>query len=58
MMNVKMSMAQITPETSLQPEKEDEWSILNCSLTFIGKKKEKEVLLIREDESAEQYKVR
>ena len=53
-----MSMSKMTPETSLQPEKEDEWSILNCNLTFLGKKKEKEVLLFREDESTEQHKVR
>jgi len=58
MMDAKMSMSKMTPETSLQPEKEDEWSILNCNLTFLGKKKEKEVLLFREDESTEQHKVR
>jgi len=58
MMNVKMSMAKITLDTSLQPEKEDEWSILNCRLSFLGTRKEKEVLLVREDESTEQHKVR
>lgn len=57
-MGAKMSMAKITPESSLQPEKEDEWSILNCELTFIGKKKEKDVLLIREDMSSEQHRVK
>jgi len=59
LMNDKMSKAKMTPDNSLQPEKEDEWSILNCKLSFIGNKsKEKEVLLVREDESVEQYKVR
>lgn len=52
-----MSIANISPENCLQPEKEDEYSILNCSLSFIGKK-EKEVILVRENESSEQYKIR
>lgn len=58
LMNDKMSMAKITSVNSLQPEKDEEWSILNCSLIFLGKTKEKEVMLIREDESTEQFKVR
>jgi len=57
MMNAKRSMAKITPDTSLQPEKEDEWSILDCELTFIGKK-EREVILRREDRTSEQYKMK
>lgn len=57
LMNNKESMAKITPDTCLQPEKEDEYSVLNCSLSFIGKK-EKDVILVREDESQEQFKVK
>ena len=52
-----MSIANISPENFLQPEKEDDYSILNCSLSFIGKK-EKEIILVRENESNEQYKIK
>ena len=58
LMSARMSMSKISFESSLQPEKEDEYSILNCSLSFIGNKKEKEVILVREDQSSETYKVR
>ena len=58
LMNARMSMSKISLDTALQPEKEDEYSILNWSLSFIGSKKEKEVILVREDESTETHKVK